>query len=149
MSIPAYGIEMLAVFLFVVLAAYASTLHVVSKRKMSKRIRAMEQDLQSFADVISKIVEVQTTTFHKLTTRFDHLEERLMDLSVPSQDAELPLERRHQMLALARQGVAMKDIAKRLKTPVGEAELVVNLRKFLDKENARPVPANKQVSPYV
>ena len=148
MSLSVPGVEALGVLMFAVLAAYASILHVVSKRTLSKRIQNMERDLQSVSDVISKIVDVQTRTFQKYSTRFEDLDERIMDLSVPSQDAELPLEKRHQMLALARQGVALKDIAKRLKTAPGEAELVLNLRKYLDRSKSGPVQAHTQVNPY-
>ena len=62
-----------------------------------------------------------------------------MELSVPSHDKKLPLERRHQVLTLARRGMSVKDIAKRLKAPVGEAELILNLGKFAEQDGNRPV----------
>ena len=87
--------------------------------------------MQHFSEVVSQMAEVQMKTFEKHSARFEDLEERIMELSVPSHDSNLPLERRHQVLALARQGVALEDIVKRLKAPVGEAELILNLRKYM------------------
>jgi len=140
---------MLSVFLFITLALYVSVSHWICKKKLLGRIQLLERDLQSFSDVMSKMADVQTKTFQKCSSRFEDLEERIMDLSVPSQDANLPLERRHQVLALARQGVSLEEIAKRLKAPVGEAELILNLRKYLDGERRPSVKRNEQVSPYV
>lgn len=71
-----------------------------------------------------------------------------MELSVPSQDSNLPLERRHQVLALARQGIALEDIVQRLKAPVGEAELILNLRKYMGGESSPTGKINGQVKQY-
>jgi hypothetical protein len=87
-------------------------------------------------------------TFEKHSASFEELEERIMELSVPSHDSSLPLERRHQVLTLARQGVALEDIVKRLKAPVGEAELILNLRKYMGGGNARSSKMNEQVGKY-
>jgi hypothetical protein len=138
-----------SVFLFIALILYAGVIHWIYKRKFLERIQLLERDLQSFSDVMSNLADVQTKTVKKFSSRFEDLEERIMDLSVPSQDANLPLERRHQVLALARQGVSLEDIAKRLKAPVGEAELILNLRKYLDREHGPSAKKNEQVSPYV
>jgi len=133
---------MFNLFLVFVLTVSAVALNLITKRKLMGRIRALEQDLQVCSEVLSKMGEVQVTTHHKFAANFEHLEERIMELSVPSHDANLPLERRHQVLTLARKGIALEDIAKRLKAPVGEAELILNLRKYMGGDN-------EQVSPYV
>jgi hypothetical protein len=140
---------MLTAVLFITFTLYASAVHWIYKNKFMGRIQGLERDLQSFSDVISKIAEAQTNTIQKFSSRFEHLEERIMDLSLPSHDANLPLERRHQVLALARQGMPLEDIAKRLKAPVGEAELILNLRQYLDKDSSPSAKRNKQVSSYV
>jgi hypothetical protein len=121
---------MLNFFLIVSLALCAGALHVAFKRKMMKQIQDLEQDLQGYADVMLKVAEVQTKTQETYSTRFEELDERIMELSVPHQDPDVPLERRHQVLALARQGMALEDIVKRLKAPVGETELILNLNKY-------------------
>lgn len=51
---------------------------------------------------------------------------------MPSADAPLPLERRHQVLTLARKGVSAEEISRRLNIPKGEAELILSLRKYVD-----------------
>jgi hypothetical protein len=140
---------MLSVVLFIAFTLYASAIHWICKKKFMGRIQVLERDLQGFSDVISKIAEAQTNTIQKFSSRFEDLEERFMDLSVPSQDSNLPLERRHQVLALARQGMPLEEISKRLKAPVGEAELILNLRRYLDKDSSPSAKRNKKVSSYV
>jgi hypothetical protein len=140
---------MLSVLIFIASVMVAGVFSLMSKRKLWSRIQLLERDLQSVSDVMSKMADVQTSAFNKLSSRIDDLDERIMDLCVPSQDASLPLEKRHQVLALARQGVGLEDIARRLKAPLGEAELILNLRKYLDRKNSRQAKVNRQVMPYV
>jgi hypothetical protein len=94
------------------------------------------------------MAEVQIKTFEKHSASIENMEERIMELSVPSHDSSLPLERRHQVLALSRQGVPLEDIVKRLKAPVGEAELILNLRKYMGGANAGNMKMNEQVKKY-
>jgi hypothetical protein len=117
-------------------------------RKMIRRIGIMEQDLQHISSVVSQMTEIQMKAHNKLAARLDEIEERIMELSIPSHDSNLPLERRHQVLSLARQGIALEDIAKRLKAPVGEAELILNLGKYMGGENAPAGKTNRQVKQY-
>jgi len=140
---------MLNVSLVFALAAITGLCLWITNRRFVRRIRALERDLQHFSEVVSQMAEVQMKTFEKNSAGFEDLEERIMELSVPSHDSSLPLERRHQVLALARQGVALEDIVKRLKAPVGEAELILNLRKYMGAENARATKMNEQVRKYV
>ena len=121
---------MLNFFLFASLILCGGALHVTANRKMIKRIQELEQDLQGYAEAISNVAEVQSKTYETFSLRFEELDERILELSVPHRDPDLPLERRHQVLALARQGIALEDIVKRLKAPVGEAELILNLNKY-------------------
>ena len=139
---------MLNVSLVFALAAIMGLCHWITNRRLVRRIHALERDLQHFSEVVSQMAEVQMKTFEKHSAGFADLEERIMELSVPSHDSSLPLERRHQVLTLARQGVALEDIVKRLKAPVGEAELILNLRKYMGGENARATKMNEQVKKY-
>jgi hypothetical protein len=125
---------MLSAVLFVAMILYAGVLYWTCKKKLMGRIQALEQNLQGFSEVISKMTEIQTKAIQKNSLRFEDIEERIMDLSIPSQDANLPVERRRQVIALARQGMPLGDIARRLKAPVGEAELILNLSKYRDAE---------------
>jgi hypothetical protein len=140
---------MYSFFLIIALTVYAGGLHWIFKKKMMARIQTLEQDLQLFSDVMSQMTEVQKKMHQKFTAGFENLEERIMELSVPTHDSDLPLERRHQVLTLARQGVTLEDIVKRLKAPIGEAELILNLQKYMGGEAPRPVKGNEQVNPYV
>ena len=140
---------MFTFFLIVALALYGSALYLFLNRKMTKRIQALEQNLQSYLDVMTQMAEIQKKSHQKISANFEDLEERIMDLSVPSHDSNMPLERRHRVLALARQGIALEDIVKRLKAPVGEAELILNLQKYMGGESSQTLAKNEQVSPYV
>ncbi|MCL2877706.1 MAG: hypothetical protein FWF13_02870 [Acidobacteria bacterium] len=123
-------------------------LYRAARKKLQRRVEALEEDLVRYAEVVAKIADVQSRTFEKFSGRFDELEERILDLSVPSQNPEMPLEKRHQVLALAKQGVPLEDIVERVKAPVGEAELILNLRKYqsgLLKKAAAPKQAAARV----
>jgi len=126
-----------------VLAALSGVIifYFVSGKKMQRRIEVLEEDLARYAEVIGKMAEVQSRTFEKFSVRFEELDERVLNLSVPSQDPEMPLEKRHQVLTLAKRGVPIDEIVERVKAPVGEAELILNLRKYqsgLVKNTATP-----------
>ena len=139
---------MLTGSLILILAISGGLYNWISNRKLVRRIHDVEQDLQRFSDVVSQMAEVQVKTFEKHSASFENLEERIMELSVPSHDSSMPLERRHQVLALARQGVPLDDIVKRLKAPVGEAELILNLRKYMGGQNTRTPKMNEQVKKH-
>ena len=126
--------------LVLILAAGSSVFFWSLTRKMIRRIESVERDLRRISDAMSQMAELQMKTHQKFSAHFDDMEERIMELSIPSQDPSLPLERRHQVLTLARQGVDLKDIVKRLKAPVGETELILNLRKYMGGESS---PAGK------
>jgi hypothetical protein len=130
------------------LALYGGVLYLVVHKKFARRIRTLEQDLQSFHSVMSQMAEIQAQTYRKLSANLEGIEERMMELSVPSQNSNLPLERRHQVLTLARQGLALEDIAKRLKAPIGEAELILSLGKYMETDKPRAIKTNEQVGQH-
>ena len=136
---------MLTLSLVVALAVSVGVCQWISNKRMIRRIHELERDLQHFSDVVSQMADVQVKTFEKHSASIENLEERIMELSVPSHDSSLPLERRHQVLALSRQGVPLEDIVKRLNAPVGEAELILNLRKYMGGATARSAKMNEQV----
>jgi len=134
---------MLDYFLFGLTALLGVTvLYLASRRKVQRRIEALEADMARYAEVVARMADVQSKTFEKFSSRFEELDERVLELSVPSQDPEMPLEKRHQVLSLARRGVPIEEIVERVKAPVGEAELILNLRKF--QKGLKNTPAPKQ-----
>jgi hypothetical protein len=118
-------------------------------RRMLQRIQALEKELRRTSEAVSQLAEIQMQSHKKSSGRLGEMEERIMELSIPSHDSGLPLERRHQVLALSRQGVALEDIVKRLKAPVGEAELILNLSKYTSGEGSSSGTKNGQVKQYV
>lgn len=102
------------------------------------RARALERDLQEYAEVMTRLAETQSRVFRKLSDDVGRLEERLLELSLPSGDPAPPLEQRHRVLTMARKGASSAEIARRLNVPRGEAELIIGLRKYL---TAAPPPA--------
>ena len=119
-------------------------IYCASRKKLQRRIEVLEDDMARYADVIAKMAEVQAKTLEKLSGRFEEVEERMLDLSVPSQNPEMPLEKRHQVLALAQKGVALDEIVERVNAPVGEAELILNLRKY--QTGLRPMAASRRTA---
>ena len=120
-----------SIMIFVGVAAlYTGILYLLVKRNWCKRIEVLERNLQSLSEAMCQMVEIQMQTQSKVSANLADIEERIMDLAVPSHDSNLPLERRHRVLALARQGLTQDDIVKRLNLPRGEAELILDLSKY-------------------
>lgn len=137
-----YFILMLALF------AIAAALSWSKVEKSVRRIHSLEQDLERLSEAVSQMAEVQMKAQQKYAAQFGDMEERIMELSVPTHDSTMPLERRHQVLALARQGVALDEIVRRLKAPVGEAELILNLHRYAGGDSARTGLPAEQVRQY-
>jgi len=132
---------MLDIFLVALTVVVGGTIiYHAARIKLQRRIEALEEDIARYADVLAKIADVQSKTFEKFSRRFEELDERVLDLSIPSWDPEMPLEKRHQVLALAKKGASIDEIVERAKTPVGEAELILNLRKFQRGLKGDPAP---------
>ncbi len=139
---------MMDIFLVFALAAGFALLMWNMNKRVLQRVRMLETDLKRMSDAVIQLAEIQMQSHTKSSVRLEQMEERIMELSVPSQDSGLPLERRHQVLALARQGVALEEIVKRLKAPIGEAELILNLRKYAGGEVSPAAKVKRQVKQY-
>jgi hypothetical protein len=135
-------------FLFFVLALHAGIFYLVVKKKWIARVQALEKDLQCCLTAVSQMAEIHLETHRKFSESFEGIEERMIELSIPSPESNLPLERRHQVLALARQGLALEDIVKRLKAPVGEAELILNLGKYMGAQGTGAIESSEKVRQY-
>ena len=118
-------------------------LYFTSQKKiMQRRIEVMEADMARYAEVVGRMADVQTKTFEKFSGRFEEVDERVLELSVPSQETERPLEKRYQVLSLAQRGVPIDEIVEIVKAPVGEAELILNLRKY--QKGLKTTPTTRQ-----
>jgi hypothetical protein len=111
-------------------------------RFWQRRCRVLKQELERISEDLLQLVELQADMYGRMNHDLKDIEDKVLDLAVPSADAPLPLERRHQVLTLARKGIGLAEIARRLNIPKGEAELILSLRKYTDaKEPANSVPA--------
>lgn len=135
-------------FMFFVLALCGFIPALWVRKIFSQRIQALEQDLQNICVLVSEMAEIQVKSHRKCSASMENLEMRIMELSIPTNDSTLPLERRHQVLTLARQGMALDDIVKRLKAPVGEAELILNLGKYVKPQSPINDGTDGQVRQY-
>src|SRR5262249_39882978 len=110
------------------IAAYAGV-----RFSFARRLKAQEEQVGALAQAIGEALDLQTSGYEKLSSRLADLESRMLDVGTPAADAApLPLERRHRVLALARKGVALDEIVRRLDIPRGEAELILRMRNYLD-----------------
>ncbi|MBP1597048.1 MAG: hypothetical protein H6Q05_2425 [Acidobacteria bacterium] len=107
-----------------------------------RRLEALKKELSRLSEDLLQMVELQMDTYHHVRRSVTDLEEKIIELSLPSSDVPLPLERRHQVLTLARKGVAVDEIAHRLNMPKGEAELILNLRRYA---NFKGTPEHRNV----
>jgi hypothetical protein len=113
------------------------------------RLEVLERDLQTFSDAMCQMAEMQIRGFQKLNGNVGEIEERILELAVPPRDSSRTLERRHQVLALSRKGVAVDEIVKRLNLPRGEAELILSLQKFTDVATTTAAGSNGESNRYV
>ncbi len=111
--------------------------YLVAGRKYLKRIGTLEEDLRQCNETVSQMAELQMKAYQKLSANLGDMEDRLMELAIPSAERALPLERRHNVLALANKGIPLDEIVDRLNVPRGEAELILSLRKYMTGAAAR------------
>jgi hypothetical protein len=94
-----------------------------------QRIEVLERDLHAISGTVCELTEMQMQSFQKVSASISEIEERVLDLSLPSQDSSAPLERRRRVLALAGKGTPVEEIVKKTSVPRGEAELILNLQR--------------------
>jgi DNA-binding NarL/FixJ family response regulator len=132
------------VWLGTALALLAAGATWALQRSSRRGLRSLKQDVTRMSEDLLQMAELQMEIYRRVCRDLSDIEERVLDLSVPSAEAPPPLERRHQVLTLARKGVSLEEIARRLHIPKGEAELILNLRKYIDTktppEAARAAP---------
>jgi hypothetical protein len=131
-----------------VLCSCAAAYFLVN-RTFAARVAVLERDLQNFSEAMCQMAEIQMKGYQKLTGNVGEIEERILELAVPSSDSRLPLERRHQVLSLSRKGVAVDEIVNRLNLPRGEADLILNLQKYTDVAAPKNARANGESKRYV
>jgi len=110
-----------------------------------RRVFALRKEMARVSDDLLQMVELQSDVYRRVCRGLSDVEEKVLELSVPTADAPLPLERRHQVLTLARKAVSADEIARRLNMPKGEVELIMNLRRYVDARTPEPAPTVPRV----
>ena len=105
---------------------------LILERRWQRRLRTLKQEMMRVSEDLLQVVELQADIYRRVCRDLSGIEEKVLDLSIPTADAPLPLERRHQVLMLARKNVAVDEIARRLSMPKGEVDLILRLRKYVD-----------------
>jgi len=100
------------------------------RRNGSRRIEKLEAELQMMSEMLQQMTEMQVESFRKLSGNIHEMEERFLDLSVPTADAGMPVERRRRIVTLGSKGMAVEEISKKLQVSRAETELVLNLQKW-------------------
>jgi len=115
---------------------------LVSLQLWRRPFRTLRREVMQFSEDLFQMAELQKDIYHRICRDLNGIEERILDLAVPFSEGPLPLERRHQVLTLARKGVDLEEISRRLNMPRGEAELILRLRKYMEaKQPPEPLPA--------
>jgi len=124
---------------------------LVSLQLWRRPFRTLRREVMRFSEDLFQMADLQKDLYHRICRDLNGIEERVLDLAVPSSDGPLPLERRHQVLTLARRGVDLDEISRRLNMPRGEAELIVRLRKYVETrqppEHASGAPKRQAGAP--
>lgn len=110
--------------------------YLVLQGRWRRRFSALKQEMTRLSEDLLQMAELQTDLYQHVRCDLTKIEEKVLDMSMPSSDSPAPLERRHQVLTLARKGVALEEIAQRLRIPRGEAELILSLRKYIERAPA-------------
>jgi hypothetical protein len=119
----------LGVVIFAVLISAAGNLFL--HRIWQRRFLALKQETKQFSEDLMQMAELQSDIYRQISRSLTDMEGRVLDLSMPGSGAALPLERRHQVLTLARKGTSVDEIAHRLSMPKGEVDLILNLHRFV------------------
>jgi hypothetical protein len=106
------------------------------QRFWRRRYESVRKELEKVSEDLSQIVELQSQFYERMRRDLTDLEGKVLDLAVPSSETPLPLQRRHQVITLARKGISSDEIARRLNMPKGEAELILSLRKYTEVKTA-------------
>jgi hypothetical protein len=123
--------------------------YYLNDKKLGSRVKTLERELLSYSETMCQTAQNLKDDCQKLKARIGELEERVLELAAPNSNSRLPLERRHQVLSLARNGVAMEEIVRRLNLPQGEAELIVNLKQYADGSASRQGRSTGEPRSYV
>ncbi len=127
------------------MAATCVALHLAWRR----RLRRLERDLQTCTEAICQMADTHMSSHRRLSETLAETEEKLQELTVPSRSSGVTLDKRHRVLRLARNGVAVDDISRRLKLPRGEAELILSLRKYVETAPAQSAAVNGDSKSHV
>jgi hypothetical protein len=113
-------------------AIAAAATYLVLHFVWGRRLHELERDLQTCTDAICQIADTHMTSQRRMAGAITELEKKIVELTAPERRTGTDLDKRHRVLRLARNGVALDDISKRLKLPRGEAELILRLRKYVE-----------------
>lgn len=94
------------------------------------------------------MAEIQMTEHQKTERSFGQVEERFLSLVAPESDSARPVDRRHQVLTMSRNGFALDEIVRRLNIPKGEVELILNLRKYTGAAGSNADGTNGDLKKY-
>lgn len=123
------------------LALLCAVAGLLLHRIWQRRFLALKQEMERFADDLLQAVELQSELHRRISRGLSEVEGRILEWSAPSSETPPPLERRHQVLTLARKGISADEIARRLNLPKGETDLIMSLRKYMDAKAPEKLPA--------
>ena len=125
----------------------ALTLCVLGWFRCERRLRVLERNLQQCYEALGQMVEIQMNEHRRVNGNLNDIEERIWNLTAPETHSASPLDRKHQVLTLSGKGFGLEEITNRLKIPKGDAELILNLKKYFTSSgmpSARPGGENKR-----
>jgi len=122
----------------VVPAILACCVCYVLSRSWFKRLQVLERDLQAFSTAMCQMADIQMKSYRKISGDLSEIEERILDLAIPTEGANVPVERRRRVVALASKGSSVEEVAKRANVSRGEAELIMSLQKIKGAAVASP-----------
>ena len=100
-------------------------------RKFEANLETRQELLQQITAKLDQRIQEAQALFNRLEIEFARMESDKIPVHYPAAPAPRPQAGDHQkVLLLARKGLTPSEIAKRLKRPVGEVELILNLQKI-------------------
>lgn len=120
---------MIHIAINMILIVLGTALYLAARRKDLMRIAEMRNE---FAEAIRELVTWSEHAYKDLSREVKRLQDQLAERARPDdvQTSFNNLDKRSHVISLAEKGLDLDEISQRLNVPKGEAELIINLKKY-------------------
>jgi hypothetical protein len=120
---------MIHITINILITLLGTALYLAARRKDLLRIGEMRSE---FAEAIRELVTWSERAYKDLSREIKQIQDQLAEPARPDdvQTSFNNLDKRSHVIALAEKGLDLDEISQKLNVPKGEAELIINLKKY-------------------